>query len=195
MDDNQRAEELIKRFVAAVRTRAIYSSTHPIPQRCMDAMCAVFDEQFRKTLQFTIGFLGDDVILGRSRLRGSAAAKGLVRHFRELQVEKISFSKGMGHDSLRCLVGLVAERNDRPFSERLAASGVKGVSVGMFEPEEVDPSNELGVVAAKLLYGTAVTAAEKVWSAAKAGEEPDADAARAISSTRWRMRWRRAERR
>lgn len=178
-----RAGEIVRRFAAAVRTRLIYPESHPIARRSLEAMHAALGDEFRRTPQITIGFLGDDVILGRTRLRGSASAQSLVRRFRELQVEKISLASSLGRDGLEAVVGLVAERSDRPFAARLAASGISGVGAGTIEPELVDQAQGLGVAAARHTYGSAVVAAEQVWNAAKGGEEPDPDAARLIIDT------------
>lgn len=183
METAARAGELIRRFAAAVRVRLIYPEAHPIARRSFDAMHGEFEEAFRRTPQVTIGFLGDDVIIGRTRLRGSAAAQSLVRRFRELQVDKISLSRDMGRDDLQAVVGLVAERSDRPFAERLAASGIRGVGAGWIDPDPTDVSLAPGLGAARQTYRAAVAAAEQLWSAAKGGEEPDPDAARLIIDT------------
>jgi putative nucleotidyltransferase with HDIG domain len=184
MDDTKRAEELVKRLAVAVRTSAIYSQTHPIVRRNVDMMCDAFDEEFRHASQLTMGFLGDDILVGRSRLRGSSALMGLVRHFREMRVERISFAKSMGRESLRGMVGAIAERTDRPLADRLAAAGVTGVGIGVFAEDDTEtPPEDLGVLAARNVYGTAISAAESVWSAAKEGNEPDPGAARSIIDT------------
>lgn len=177
------AEELVRRMAAAVRTSAIYGAEHPISRRGVDALVSAVDEQFQETPQVTVGFLGDDVLIERTRLRASANLQGLVRQFRELQVEKITFSKGMQPDDLRSLVGLMTERTDRPFVERLSASGIRGVGIGVMEGEEPSSPDELGVMAARHVYAAAVGAAEHAWETAMSGEEPDPDAARAIINT------------
>jgi putative nucleotidyltransferase with HDIG domain len=183
MDDTSRLEDFVKRIAASVRTSMMYAPTHPLSQRTLDAMCAAFEEELRRTPQLTIGFLGDDVIVGRTRLRGSAALAGLVRHFRDLQVEKLSFNRGVGREQLRGFVSVAAARDDRPFADRLAAAGLKGVGVGVIDPEEPEPATEIGVVAARQVYSSALTAAQNLWRAAQAGEEPDPAAAHAIIDT------------
>lgn len=182
MEQPIEAEALVRRMAAAVRSSAIYGTEHPIALRGIAGLTAALDTHLRHTHQVTIGFLGDDVLIERTRLRASANLQGLVRQFRDLKVEKISLSKGMRPDDMRHLVELIAERSDQPFGERLLASGIQGVGVGLIEPEEPD-AETLGVAAARHVYTAAVSAAEHVWNSAVAGEEPDPDSARQIINT------------
>lgn len=182
MDQPVQAETLVRRMAAAVRSSAIYGTEHPIAQRGVAGFASALDEHLRHTSQVTIGFLGDDVLIERTRLRASANLQGLVRQFRDLKVEKISLSRGMRHEDMHDLVALITERTDRPFGERLSAAGINGVGVGLIETEE-SGAETLGMAAARHVYTAAVSAAEHVWGAALAGEEPDPDAARQIINT------------
>jgi putative nucleotidyltransferase with HDIG domain len=182
MDDTRQAEDLVKRLAAAIRARALYAATHPIVNRTVDSLSGAFDVQFRQAPSLSMGFLGDDVIVGRTRLKNSAALSGLVRQFRDQQVEKITFSREMGKESLRNFVSVVAERDTRPLPERLAAAGIRGVGVGVIATDEPEPA-DIGVMAAKQVYNVAVNAAQALWGSAEAGEEPDPKAAREIIDT------------
>jgi putative nucleotidyltransferase with HDIG domain len=182
MEQPRQAEALVRRMAAAVRSSAIYGTEHPIAQRGVAGLARTVDEYLRHAHQVTVGFLGDDVLIERTRLRASANLQGLVRQFRDLKVEKISLSRGMRHEDMRDLVALISERTDRPFGERLSASGIRGVGVGLIEAEE-SSAETLGMAAARHLYTVVISAAEHAWDSALAGEDPDPDAARQIIDT------------
>ena len=182
-NDRERAlEEMIQRLAAAIRSTALYSPTHPTVTRCLRSLQASFDEQFRRGPSVMITFLGNDIVIGRTKLKGSQAFEWLVRHFRERQVEKLSFSKDMGKEGLRAFIGVAASRDMSSMPERLAQANVKGIGVGAIVLDEPETAN-LGIVAARQVYGMAVGAAESLWGTAQAGEQPDPDAARLIIDT------------
>lgn len=180
MDDARKAENFVKRLAAAVRTHGIYSASHPISRRALDMLAAAVDETLLRAPQVTVGFLGDDVLVGHTRLRGSVFAQALVRRFRELRVEKFTLARGLPPDQLGTLVRLVADQDERPLADRLVAAGITGVSVGAILPTNADTTVEMGVKAARQLYGAAVENAEAVWNAAKENREADPAAARSI---------------
>src|SRR2546427_2379731 len=63
--------------------------------------------------------------------------------------------------------------------ERATMSGVHHIRVGKIVVEDVT-DDQVGIAAAKRVYATAVETAETLWQAAKAGDQPDPDAARKI---------------
>lgn len=180
MDEMRSTEDLVRRFAAAVRASSLYAAAHPIAGRSLDAFASGLDERLRRFEQITLGFLGDDVIFGRTRLRGSASFGGLVRQLRERQVDKISFTRDMSREHLRGFIGVLGERDGQPLPERLAAVGVRGISVGLIEPDQNDEQGALGVAAARHVYANAIGAAHHAWRAAAEGETPDPAAAREI---------------
>lgn len=179
MESIASAEELIKRLGAAIRASALYSPAHPIVARRVEALTGSFDKHFAEVPTVTLGFLGSDVVVGRTRLKNPALS-GIVRHFRDRQVDKVSFSRGIGVAGLRSFVGVMAERSPQPVAERLTAAGVQGIGIGTITAEEARTVENLGLSAAQRVYGTAISAAEAVWGAATAGDEPDPNAARTI---------------
>ena len=145
----------------------------------MDALARAFSTQFQRTPSVTIGFLGDDIIVGRMKLKNTSALASLSRHFRERHVEKLTFSTDMGKEGLRTVVGVLADRDPRRSQERLAGINMKGCAFGLIATETAPPA-DLGLEAARQVYALAVRTAEAFWGAAGAGTEPDPDAARVI---------------
>ena len=182
VDETRQFEELAKRLAAAIRAASLYSPTHPIVNRSLSGLKAAFDDQFLRRPTLAIGFLGNDMVVGGVKLKGSAVLTGLVRLFQERQVDKLTFSKDIGSENLRAFIGVVADRDARPLAERLAEAGLNGVAVGTISMD--DPGAQLmGVGAARQVYKIALSAADALWGAAKAGEEPDPSAAHVIIDT------------
>ncbi len=59
-----------------------------------------------------------------------------------------------------------------PLPERLIARGVRNVSLGRIVVDEAG-DDQMGIAAARRVYGSAVETAENLWNAAKAGDQPD----------------------
>jgi len=182
MDHMNRGEAFIRDLAAAVRSASIYGIHHPTAQRRVATLSAIVDARFQTTPQLTIGFLGDDVLVERTRLRSSANLQGLVRQFRDLRVEKLTLTRALRPEDLHRLVALIGERSDRPLADRLADSGIRGVGLGLIE-HEAPGAHDKGIAAARHVYAAAVAAAATVWDSAVASEAPDPESARAIIDT------------
>jgi putative nucleotidyltransferase with HDIG domain len=179
---NQRkAEDLVRRLAAALRGTELYSPTHPLVQRGIDALSAAASEALAAAPSIVIAFIGDEVVVDAVRLpRGAATLVGFARDLRERDIEKVTFTRGLTRDELRGLIAALSERTSQtPLPDRLTARGIRHVTLGRVVIEEVS-DDQAGIAAAQRIYGTAVETAETLWQAAKAGDQPDAGAARKI---------------
>src|SRR5687767_5933670 len=174
-------EDLVRRLSAAVRAGELYAPTHPLVQRSIDTLAAVTTKNLQNQQSAVIGFLGNDIVVNDLRLgKFSAQLIGLVRDMHERQIEKISFQQGTNRDDLRTLVELMADRRSQVLlSERLLARGVKRITIGRISIAD-DDGEHTGIAMAKRVYDSAVETAETIWEQAKAGDQPDPNAARKI---------------
>jgi putative nucleotidyltransferase with HDIG domain len=174
-------EDLVRRLSAAIRAGELYAPTHPLVQRSIDTLTAVATKNLQNNQNAVIGFLGNDIVVNDLRLgKFSAQLVGLVRDMHERQIEKISFHQGTNRDDLHTLIELMADRRSPlPVSERLRARGVKRITIGRITIEN-DDGEHTGIVMAKKVYNSAVETAEHIWEQAKAGDQPDPNAARKI---------------
>ena len=179
--DQKKAEELVRRLAAAIRGTELYSPSHPIVQRGIDAFTSAATEGLRMAPSIVIGFIGDEIVVDGYRLpRGTATLVGFARDLRERDVEKVTIAQGLSREEVRALVGVFSDRASRtPLALRLSAAGVRHVTLGRVIVEEVT-DEQAGIAAARRVYTTAVEAAETLWQAAKAGDQPDPAAARKI---------------
>jgi len=179
--DEKKAEELIRRLAAALRGTELYSPNHPLVQRGVDAFTSAATERLQGAPSVVIGFIGDEVVVdGTSLPRGSASLIGFARDLRDRGIEKITLSRGLSRAEVGALLSVFGDRASRtPLPDRLAAKGVRNVTLGRIVVDEVS-DDQAGIAAARRVYGAAVETAETLWNAAKAGDQPDPGAARKI---------------
>ena len=174
-------EDLVRRVGAAVRAAELYAPTHPLVQRTAAGLHSALAPALVDSPTVIVGFLEDDVVVNDFRLpRGSATLVGLLRDMRDRKIEKITFARGLEVADIRALMDELADRTSRTgVGDRLTARGIRRIQVGKVAIEEEDDS-EVGLAAAKQLYSKAVSSAQSIWAAAKAGDQPAPADARGI---------------
>jgi len=177
----QKAEELVRRLAAALRGAELYSQTHPLVQRGIDALTSAATEGLQQGQSIMIGLIGDEVVVDAERLpKSTASLVGFARDLRERDIEKITLSRGVTRDEIRAFVGAMGDRKTKvPVTDLLSARGIRHIALGRIVVEETEAENT-GIAAAQRVYSTAVETAETLWQAAKAGDQPDPGAAKKI---------------
>ena len=180
--DQTRAEDLVRRLAAALRGTELYSPTHPLVQRGIDALAAAATEALQAAPTVVIGFIGDEVVVDAARLpRGTAALVGFARDLREREIEKITLLRGLTREELRGLIAVsrpIGSRRRRSrigWQPRASGTSTLGKSSSRSRATTRSASPPRGASTA-----TAVETAESLWQAAKAGDQPDPAAARKI---------------
>ncbi len=174
-------EEIVRCLGAAVRASELYSPAHPQVQRAAAALVTILATPLTTSPTVIVAFLEDDIVLNDFRLpRGPGALAGLLRDMRERKIEKITFARGVALSDIRTLMEELADRMAHTaVNDRLLARGIRRILVSRLIAEEVDDS-AVGLAAAQQMYSTAVTGAETIWSAAKAGDQPNPSDAKGI---------------
>jgi putative nucleotidyltransferase with HDIG domain len=174
-------DDLVRRLAATIRSATLYSPSHPLVQRGIDALSGMCASIAQKTDAIVIGFIGDEVVVNATRLPKSAAALvGFARDMREREIEKITLQRGVTKEELRTFVFELPDRRaTTPLAARLQQKGVSRITIGRLTLENEEESGT-GIVAARKIYGTAVETAQQLWDQAKSGDKPDPTAARKI---------------
>ncbi len=181
MPDTQTYEELVRRLAAAVRGACLYNPDHPLVRRGVDALSALSNKALQQDESVVIGFIGDEVVVNAQRLlRSAAMLVGFARDLQERRIEKVTIARGITREELRWFVYELADRRaPLPLAARLDQRGVHRITIGRINVKHSDDGST-GIAAARQLYGSAVETAETLWQAAKAGDQPDPNAARKI---------------
>ena len=174
-------EDLIRRLGATVRAAELYAPTHPLVQRNALGLQGSLEPLLEVSPAVIVGFLEDDLVVNDTRMaRGSANMAGLLRDMRDRRVEKITFGRGLETTDIRALMDELADRTARTaVGDRLTARGIRRIVVSKVAAEDTD-DQEVGLVAAQQKYSHAVTSAEAIWAATKAGDQPNPAEARGI---------------
>src|SRR6266540_2290357 len=175
-------DDLVRRLAAAVRSATLYSPSHPLVQRGVDALAARCAAITQKRESIVIGFIGDEVVVNAGRLPKSAAALvGFARDMREREIEKVTLQRGVTKEELRTFIFELPDRRATlPLAARLQQKGVSRIAIGRLTIEKEDDDTGTGIMGARKIYGTAVETAQQLWDQAKAGDKPDPGAARKI---------------
>ena len=173
-------DELVRRLAAGLRSAELYAPQHPLVERSIAALGAACTANFGDASTLVVGFIGDDVVVNDTRLgKGSASLTGFVRGLRDREIEKITFHRGVTTDEIKTFFEVLADRRSKaPADERLAGEGIKRIVIGKLAIE--DTQTDVGIEAARRVYGTAVTEAQSLWNQAQAGDRPDPHTARKI---------------
>jgi putative nucleotidyltransferase with HDIG domain len=175
------SEDLVRRLAAAVRGASLYSPTHPLVQRGVDALATLCGRLTQRSDAVVVGFVGDEVVVDGRRLpKSGASLTGFVRDLREREVEKITMSRGVTREEIRAFVSELADRSAAALlATRLERGSVRRITIGRIVVDE-GGAEQVGIAAARQVYGTAVQTAETLWDQTKAGDKPDPAAVQKI---------------
>src|SRR3989442_2404199 len=135
----KKAEELVRRLAAALRGTELYSPTHPLVQRGIDALSISALDALQAAPSVVIGWIGDEIVVDTVRLpRGTATLIGFARDLRERDIDKVTLSRGLTRDEIRSLIATLSERTaSTPLQDRLVARGVRHVTLGKVIVEDL----------------------------------------------------------
>ena len=171
------AEELARRFAAALRGAQLYAPEHPLVKRNIGALGETFTVALAANPTVTIGIVEDDLVVGDIPIPRAADTMGeLMRRLQQAGIERIVIENGVDTDEITELVQTVAraERGSAPATPRL-----KHIRVGKLQVEQkVEAAGDMATF--QRLYQDATGIAERIWDSATTEGKPDADAARGI---------------
>jgi len=171
----QLAEELLRRFAAALRSAQLYSGGHPIIARNLEALSAAI--QLLHTLEsaIVIGVVGEEIIVDDLPIAKADTLMPLVRRLQQGGVERVTIDRGVTLDELAAFVDAVTKVEARPAGEEAAAPfpALKHIRVGRVSIEQRVEAHTADMAALRRLYKESVTVAESVWDSSRTEGQPD----------------------
>jgi cyclic di-GMP phosphodiesterase len=169
------AEELIRRFTAAVHSVQLYAPAHPLVARGITALSETLTLTHGAVPSIAIGIVGDELVVGDIPIPRAAENMGrLMRQLQDAGVERIVIDRGVDVEELSQLVQTLGSSSAR---EAIAALGpLPHIRVGRIQVEQ----RVEDIATYRQLYNHAVSVAETLWDSAKADGQPDADAGRVV---------------
>jgi putative nucleotidyltransferase with HDIG domain len=177
------ADELVRRFAAALRGAQLYAPGHPLLIRNVTALVDTLQMVHASAPSIAIGIVGEELVVGDIPVPKAAENMGeLMRRLQQGGIERVVIDRGVEASELTQLVQVMAKAE--PGKDPAAALGrLPHVRVGRLQVEQrVDAA--IGDLATfKRLYDDAVAVAGTLWDSARVEGMPDADAARGTVDT------------
>ena len=177
----QLAEELLRRFAAALRAAQLYSKGHPIIALNVEALSA--GAQLLHALQpsIVIGVVGDKVIVDDTPMGGAETLGTLIRRLKQLGIERITIDRGVSTEELATFLDSVSSTSSTESGGAgFALPQMAHIRVGRVSVED-RPETTLGDMdTIKRMYNEAVSSAGDVWESAKTEGKPDATMSRTL---------------
>jgi putative nucleotidyltransferase with HDIG domain len=176
------AEELLRRFAAALRAVQLYAPSHPLVARSIDALGETLALVHAGAPSIVIGMVGEELVVGDIPVPRAAESMGkLIRQLEEAGIERIVIERGVQAAELSQLVQTLGGADAKEATKALGH--LAHIRVGRLQ---VDKGGEVpagDIATYRRLYDDAVSVAETLWDTAKSEGKPDADAGRNIVDT------------
>ncbi len=175
----QLADELLRRFAAALRSAQLYSSGHPIIGRNLESLSAAV--QLLHGLQPTtvIGLIGDEIIVDDMPMARADTLGPLIRRLQQSSIERITLERGVAVEELAAFIDAVIAIESRQRDDPATAFPVlPHIRVGRVTVEQRVDGAVTDMATIKRLYNDAVSVAGSIWDSAQTEGKPDATMAR-----------------
>jgi putative nucleotidyltransferase with HDIG domain len=176
----QLADELLRRFAAALRSSQLYSGGHPIIARNLDSLSAAVQLLHALEPSVVVGIIGDEVIVDDVPIAKAETLGPLVRRLQQAGVERITIDRGVTPDELATLVAAVTAAEPQTSGGAEPFPPLAHVRVGRVTPPQKVDDALADMAALKRLYAEAVSVANNVWESARTEGMPDATMARTM---------------
>ena len=175
----QLADELLRRFAAALRASQLYSKGHPLIGQNLTALHAAVLPLHRQNASVVIGIVDDKIIVDEAPSRADGLG-GLVKRLTQIGIERITVDRGVTPDEFTQLVDAISTLEPRSDAELPALPSMPHVRVGRITVGQKVDNGANDMAAFKRLYSESVSVAQAIWDTAKVEAKPDATAARTM---------------
>ncbi len=176
----QLADELLRRFAAALRSGQLYSRSHPIIARNLELLTGAVQQLHDHAPSIVIGIVGDEIIVDDMPVTKADALGGLTRRLKQISVERITIDRGATPEEIATLVDTVTTIEVKAGQDPPPFPALKHVRVGRVSVEDRVETDATDMATFRRLYNQAVSVAEAVWESAKQEGQPDPAAARTM---------------
>jgi putative nucleotidyltransferase with HDIG domain len=176
----QLADELLRRFAAALRSTQLYSKGHPIIGRNLEALSAAIQLLHGLEPSIVIGLLSDEIVVDDMPIAKADAMGPMLRRLKQAGVERITIDRGATIDEITAFVYDVAELGPAEEGEQKPLPTQPHIRVGRVSIEQRVEGSLADMATIKRLYNDAVSVAGAVWESASTEAKPDATMARGM---------------
>ncbi|HEY7285631.1 MAG TPA: HD domain-containing phosphohydrolase [Vicinamibacterales bacterium] len=174
----QLADELLRRFAAALRSAQLYSKGHPIIGRNLESLSSAVQLLHALNPSVTIGIVGDQIVVDDMPMTKVDALGGLVKRLQQAGIERVVIDRGVLPDELKALVEAVSAAETS--SAGASMPTLPHIRVGRVTTEQQVEGTPTDMATMKQLYNEAVSAAGSIWDSAQTEGKPDVGVARTM---------------
>jgi putative nucleotidyltransferase with HDIG domain len=162
-------DDLLRKLASAIRGAQLYAPGHPLTLRNMQALASALQALHATQPTVVVGVVGQQLVVADTPMpKASEQMADLIRRLKSLQIERITFERGITAEQLEQFVRLVpVAANPEAFSQ------LERVRVGRITEELQKDGLRSDMAAIRQLYARAVTGAEAVWESAETEGHPD----------------------
>jgi len=177
----QLADELLRRFTAALRSAQLYSKGHPIIARNLESLATAM--QLLHSLQpaIVIGLVADEVIVDDMPMAKADTMGPLVRRLQVAGVERITIDRGVTLDELVTFVeAFTTVEQEHVVDGASSFPAMTHIRVGRVTIGQRIESSATDMATIRRLYNDAVSVAGSVYDSAQTEGKPDMPMARTM---------------
>ena len=174
----QLADELLRRFAAALRSAQLYSKGHPIIARNLESLSSAIQLLHTLAPSTTIGIVADQIVVDDMPMTKADALGGLARRLQQAGIERVVIDRGVLLDELKTLVETVSSAEGT--ESTVAVPALPHIRVGRVTTERQVDGTPTDMATMKQLYNEAVSAAGSIWDSAQTEGKPDMGVAKTM---------------
>jgi putative nucleotidyltransferase with HDIG domain len=170
----QLADDLIRRLASALRGAQLYASGHPLVGRNINALADAVGVFLSQHPSVTIGLLGDEVVVDDAPVPKAAGVLGEIKtRLQSRGVQRVTIQQGVEPTEIRALVAAL-NNPDTTDVQSVALTRLPDgsfemphVRVGRILVEERLEASVADMATIRRLYDEAVSAATRIWEGAQ----------------------------
>ena len=186
-DHNRRvqlADELLRRFAAALKGAQLYTASHPLVTRNTEAFAESLALVIGQQRALTLGIVGGEFVVGDVPVpKASGTMSDLLRRLRRAGVERIVIEREVPRDEIAGLVSALASLDRRLDADKSASDALPSfthIQIGRIQVTQRVETALADTEAIRATYQDAATLAERLWQQSMQEGRPDPGAARTM---------------
>ncbi|RPJ64708.1 MAG: HD domain-containing protein [Acidobacteria bacterium] len=162
------ADELLRRFGAALRGAQLYAPGHPLVNRNIGAFLDIVARVLEAVPSISIAVVGDEVVVGDAPVpRGGSTLGELLGKMKARGIEKVTVDRGVAVDELISLINALTLRIKAPANAPdMTWPELAHVRVGQVKVEQRVETSLADMATIRGLYMKATQAAAGIWQSA-----------------------------
>src|SRR5262245_56053921 len=185
IDHNRRvhlADDLLRRFAAALKGAQLYAPSHPLVKRNTEAFAESLALVMGQQRSLTLGVIGGEFVVGDVPVpKASGTMSDLLRRLRRAGVERIVIDHDVPRDEIAGLVTSLASL-DRQLEPDAAAAvpSFTHIQIGRIQVAQRVDTSLADTETIRATYKDATALAERLWDQSLHDDRPDPGAARGM---------------